>query len=137
MKPTPNSVEVSLVASLKVPPPFTVRLDPINLSLFVDDGTATVDPYVEIGLPEYHLHGNTIITIENQTAELLNINVFQTFLHDAVYNEQFMLSAWGETDAFLGKLKAHLHLDKSVELAGRSKLLLYSFMLFDFTETHD
>lgn len=119
MHPTPTTVEYSLVASLKVPPPFTVELDPLTLSLFVNDNNSKVVPYVNVNLPEYHLHGNTTVAITNQTAGILNKDVFETFLHNAVYSKYFTLSASGATNAHLGKLKAHIHMDKSVQLAGR------------------
>ena len=116
--PTPTTVEVSLVASLKVPPPFKVKLDPITLSLFVKDNTSSVIPYVNVDLPGYNLHGNTTVAITNETVEILNEDIFESFLHDAVYSEFFTLSASGATNAYLGKLKAHIDLDKSIVLAG-------------------
>jgi hypothetical protein len=116
--PTPSTVEYSLIASLKVPPPLTVKLDPITLSLFVNDNTSNIVPYVNVDLPEYHLHGNTTVAITNQTAAILNKDIFESFLHNAVYSEYFTLSAAGVTNAFLGKLKAHIRLDKSIVLAG-------------------
>lgn len=135
MHPTPDSVEYSLVASLKVPAPFTVRLDPLTLSLFVRGNTSDVVPYINIKLPEYNLHGNTTITITNQTATILDKDIFMSFLHDAVYSEHFKLSASGSSNAHLGKLKAHIHLDKSIEMTGE-KSTLARIKIITIANTH-
>lgn len=118
MHPTPTSVEYSLVASLKVPPPFTVKLDPLTLNLFVKGDTSDVEPYIKVGLPEYNLRGNTTIAIENQTAAILDKPIFESFLRDAVYSEYFELSASGASNAHLGALKAHIHMDKTIKMKG-------------------
>jgi hypothetical protein len=86
MHPTPTTVEYSLVASLKVPPPFKVKLDPITLSLFVDN-TSSVVPYINVDLPGYNLHGNTTVAITNETAGILNKDIFENFWHDAVCSD--------------------------------------------------
>ncbi|KFY47496.1 hypothetical protein V495_01934 [Pseudogymnoascus sp. VKM F-4514 (FW-929)] len=120
--PTPDSVQYSLKAGLAVPKPFTVKLKPIALNLLVDQNPPNVNPYVTVNLPEQNLKGNSNITITNQTTNILDQGIFGTFLHSAVYQETFVLSASGETDAYVGKLKAHIHLDKKVELKGLNKL---------------
>ncbi|KAL5348914.1 hypothetical protein ACLOAV_006339 [Pseudogymnoascus australis] len=120
--PTPNSVQYSLFAGLSVPKPFTVKLKPIALNLLVDQEPPNRNPYITVQLPEQNLKGNATITVTNQTTNILDQEIFGTFLHSAVYQETFVLSAYGETNSYLGKLKAHLRLDKKVELKGLNKL---------------
>lgn len=133
MHPTPTTVEYSLVASLKVPAPFTVKLDPLTLSLYVKGNTSSVVPYINVDLPGYHLYGNTTVAVTNETAGILNKDIFEDFLHDAVYSEYFTLSASGATNAYLGKLKAHIHMDKSIVLAGQNSI--YEVHIQDLTDT--
>lgn len=121
--PTPDSVQYSLFAGLSVPRPFTVKLKPISLNLLVDQNPPNRNPYISVKLPEQNLKGNATITVTNQTTNILDQDIFETFLHSAVYQETFILSASGETDAYVGKLKAHIRLDKKVELKGQSSQL--------------
>ncbi|OBT61226.1 hypothetical protein VE03_08700 [Pseudogymnoascus sp. 23342-1-I1] len=120
--PTPESVQYSLFAGLNVPKPFTVKLKPIALNLLVDQEPPNRNPYITVQLPEQNLKGNATITVTNQTTNILDQEIFGTFLNSAVYQETFFLSASGETDAYVGKLKAHIRLDKKVELKGLNKL---------------
>ncbi|KFY44966.1 hypothetical protein V494_01219 [Pseudogymnoascus sp. VKM F-4513 (FW-928)] len=120
--PTPESVQYSLVAGLSVPKPFSVQLQPIALNLLVDQEPPNRNPYITVNLPQQNLKGNATITVTNQTTTILDQDIFGTFLHNAVYQEKFVLSASGETDAHVGKLKAHIKLNKKVELNGLNQL---------------
>jgi hypothetical protein len=121
MSPTPNSVVYSLSASLKVPPGITVDLKPMNLSLYTPT-TGPTDPYIKVSLPEYHLRGDDTVSIINQTAEILDVVQFETFLKEAVDTKTFTLDAYGATTAYLGILKAPLTLNKQVTMTGISLL---------------
>lgn len=126
MSPTPDSIVYSMEASLSVPAGVTVDLKPMNLSLYTAE-TGSKNPYVEVSLPEYHLKGNSNITIVNQTATIMNQTEFIQFLTSAVTSENFTLSASGGTVAYLGILKAKIELTKNVELAGLAKLNGFAF----------
>lgn len=120
MNPNPDSVEYSLIASLKVPGGVTVDLKPINLSLYTHEKGRN-DPYIQVSLPEYHLKGKTTVKITNQTATILDQDQFTEFLNEAVGAENFTMSAYGTTAAYLGVLKADITLNKNVKLAGTVK----------------
>ena len=119
MNPTPDSVIYSMIASLKIPAGVTVDLKPLTLNLFTNETTPS-DAYIRVGLPEYHLKGNTTVTIVNQTATILNINQFEYFLSSAINSKEFTLSAAGSTVAYLGILKAPLKFNKKIQLAGKN-----------------
>lgn len=108
-------------ANLKVPKPFSVKLEPFNLSLY---NPSTGVEFVSLALPEYHLKGDANITVANQTVQIQNMTEFVNFLHNAVYSETFIMSTKGSTTAYLGKLKAHVNLDKSVQMDGLSLVWL-------------
>ena len=93
-------------------------LKPITLSLFTQD-TGPLDPYIQVSLPEYHVKGNTTISIVNQTTTILDMGEFEKFLTSAVYSENFTLSAIGSTAGYLGVLKAPIKLNKNVKLTGK------------------
>ena len=125
MDPHPNSIVYSMNGSLSVPKPFSVRMEPVTLSLFIDEGLPQIKPYVEVGLfyPDgTTLKGNATVAIADQKAEIKDPGEFVRFLESAVYNEKFFLSARGQTTAWLGKLKAKLKLNKKVELKGLNML---------------
>ena len=122
--PTPNSNEMSLQASIKLPTPLSVHIDPIPLSLFVNDGTKNIVPYTNVVLPENTLHGNTTLSFTDQLAEILDTDIFTEFVHSAMFSETFTLSVTGPTNARVGKLKARIHLEKNIQLAGQNSLLI-------------
>jgi hypothetical protein len=119
MSPTPNSVQYSVVSSLKIPAGVTVDLKPITLNLYTND-TGPDNPYIKVSLPEYHLKGDTTIGVTNQTAKILDQDRFIKFLANAVYSKEFTLSVAGSTTAYLGALKAPVKLKKDVKLLGKN-----------------
>ncbi|KAL1954132.1 hypothetical protein VTO42DRAFT_1712 [Malbranchea cinnamomea] len=127
MNPTPDSVDYSLVASISVPKPFTVRIDPITLHLYRDSSSPD-NPYISVDLPEYRLKGNTVIEIANQTVKIRNHDEFKAFLKESVYQEKFILAAKGSTTAHLGALKADITLDKKLEEYGLNMIKGYDIL---------
>jgi hypothetical protein len=118
MNPTPNSVEYSMVASLKVPAGVTVDLKPLTLNLYTNE-TKPSNPYIRVGLPEYHLKGETTVSFVNQTATILDLDQFEYFLSNAINSKEVTLSAAGSTVAYLGILKAPLKFNKNIQLDGK------------------
>jgi hypothetical protein len=118
MKPGPDSITVSLVASLKVPLGLTVKLDATELHLYSPE-TKPFSPYVTVTLPAQKLKGNTTISLLNQTVKIQNMTEFTAFLKKAVYAEEFVLYAKAKSTAHLGKLNVKIHLNKGVKLKGK------------------
>jgi hypothetical protein len=123
MNPGENTVSYSLTASLKVPKPFTVHMDPTVLELYRPETKPNRVPYIKVELPALKLHGNAAVNITEQQATILDKDQFTQFLAYAVYQEEFEMSAYGKTTAYLGKLKAHITLDKTVKLKGGPQLI--------------
>jgi hypothetical protein len=123
MNPTPDSVTYSLVASLNVPKPFSVEIDPVTLDLFVPDKSPIV-PYAKVTLGQQTLYGNSSITVNNQTAKISDYGEWVHFLTDAVLSETFTLAASGNSEAHLGALKVPFNLDKRIELKGKTSRFL-------------
>jgi hypothetical protein len=119
MNPTPDSVVYSLVSSLKIPAGVAVDLKPITLSLYTNE-TGPTQPYIKVDLPEYHLSGETTISISNQSVTIIDQTQFRKFLATAVNSKEFTLSASGSTAAYLGILKVPITLNKNVKLGGKN-----------------
>ncbi|PGH11987.1 hypothetical protein AJ79_04574 [Helicocarpus griseus UAMH5409] len=127
MKPTPDSVEYSLTASLAVPKPFTVELEPIVLHLYRVQQTPE-EAYIDVPLPEMKLKGNAMIDVPATRVPVLDMADWTQFLTEAVHQEKFILAAKGSTTAHLGALKVELTLDKQLELNGLNKLKGYDIL---------
>ncbi|KLJ05973.1 hypothetical protein EMPG_10586 [Blastomyces silverae] len=117
MNPTPDSLEYSISASLKVPAPFTVRLDPLTLHLYRTQQTPE-QAYVGIPFPRLELKGNSTVEVVDATVPILHKADFTKFLSEVARQRTFVLAAEGTTTAHLGRLKAKLKLDKKLELNG-------------------
>jgi hypothetical protein len=118
LSPTPTNIVYSMEASLKIPAGISVDLKPLTLNLFTNESSPS-SPYIAVDLPEYHLKGDTTVTIVNQTATILDLDQFESFLSSSIIAKKFTLEAAGATVAFLGKLRAPLKFKKRVKLAGR------------------
>ncbi|RDW71753.1 hypothetical protein BP5796_07787 [Coleophoma crateriformis] len=125
LNPQPNSVQVSINSSIKVTNAFSARLKPMNLS-FTRPGSTIV--YTQVSLPELHIKGNTEISVQNQTTPIVNMTAWVEFLKSAVYSDKFALTVRGQTDAYLGKIRAHVNLNKNLELTGLNKLSGFSIV---------
>ncbi|RDW66470.1 hypothetical protein BP6252_10105 [Coleophoma cylindrospora] len=119
LNPHPNSVQMSINSSIKIAKGFSARLNPMNLSLTRPGSTIA---YTQVSLPELHIKGNTTISVQNQTTPVMNMTAWVEFLQSAVYSDQFALAVRGQTNAYLGKIRAHVSLNKNVELRGLNKL---------------
>lgn len=117
LAPSPDAITFSLNSTITVPKPFTVVLDPLNLSLFVR-GVQPEQPYVYLELPETKLHGNASIILEPQRAKIVSQTQWLAFLNNSVYSQQLTLAAKGKTTGHFGKIKAPLTLDKNVQING-------------------
>ncbi|EQL37894.1 hypothetical protein BDFG_00922 [Blastomyces dermatitidis ATCC 26199] len=117
MNPTPDSLDYSISASLKVPAPFIVQLDPLTINLDRAQDTPEQE-YVGIPLPRLELKGNPTIELVDETVPILHQVDFTKFLFELTHQRTFVLAVEGITVAYLGKLRAKVKLDKKLELNG-------------------
>ncbi|KAL2364415.1 hypothetical protein RJZ56_002673 [Blastomyces dermatitidis] len=117
MNPTPDSLDYSISASLKVPAPFIVQLDPLTINLDRAQDTPE-QAYVGIPLPRLELKGNLTIELVDETVPILHQVDFTKFLFELTHQRTFVLAVEGITVAYLGKLRAKVKLDKKLELNG-------------------
>ncbi|OAX83922.1 hypothetical protein ACJ72_01713 [Emergomyces africanus] len=117
MNPMPGSVEYSITASLKVPEPFTVELEPFSLHLYRIQ-QAPEHAYVDLPLPQLKLKGNSTVEVIDTSVPILHMPDFTKFISEVTHQQNFVLAVEGTTTAYLGKLKAKLMLNKKLELKG-------------------
>jgi hypothetical protein len=117
LQPSPDMITFKLNSTITVPKPFTVVLDPLNMSLFIRDSEEH-QPYAYLLLPKVKLHGNATIDLPPQRTRLVNQTQWLTFLNASVYSEELTLAAKGKTTGHFGKLKASLTLDKDIRIKG-------------------
>ena len=113
--PTQNSFQFSLV-SIDTPAAITTKLMPQPLNL---TGQNNKTPFSFILLAETNLRGKATFQITNQTAKILDIAAFESFLQSMMYSKNFTMQVNGQTDAFLGPIKAPVNLNKQISLAGK------------------
>ncbi|OJD15024.1 hypothetical protein AJ78_04679 [Emergomyces pasteurianus Ep9510] len=117
MNPAPERLEYSITASLKVPEPFTVELEPFALHLYRIQQVPE-QAYVDLPLPQLKLKGNSRVEIRDVSVPVLNMLDFTKFFSEVTHQQNFVLAVEGTTTAHLGKLKAKLNLKKEIELKG-------------------
>jgi hypothetical protein len=117
-KPSAKNALLSLKASIKLPTPLHVRTDPVPLNLYIKNGSEDSVPYTSFVLPANKLVGNTTLEFQDQLVQILDEKVFAEFVQNAIFSENFMLSVTGQSNAYVGSLKAHIHLTKDLPLAG-------------------
>jgi hypothetical protein len=121
--PTPDSIGIGLSSFINVPKPFTVVLDPLNMTLFMRE-TKPMTPFIELPLPRNRLKGNASIRINETRVDILDQDQWLQFLNVSVYSKEFVMSAKGETTGHFGHLKAPIKLDKDIKMRGMQ--MLYS-----------
>ncbi|KAF1817339.1 hypothetical protein P152DRAFT_387259 [Eremomyces bilateralis CBS 781.70] len=128
LTPTLWSFVVSISAGLNVPLGLKGTVHPFDLALYVKDPTDKdkFNPYVTLPVPETKIAGSGTLSVKDQTVTIQNKTELVSFLSVAVESEDFELSARGEADISLGKLKYHVKLDKTVKLKGLNRLQGFS-----------
>ena len=81
LQPAPDMMTFELLSTITVPKPFTVVLDPLNMSLFVRDSDEQA-PYAFLQLPKNELHGNATIKVEPQRTRIVNQAQWLHFLNE-------------------------------------------------------
>lgn len=117
-EPSVDTARISLNASIKLPTPLTVRIDPLPLDLFVDNGSSNIVPYTNVTIPGNKLHGNTSLNFADELGVIKEKAIFANWVHSIIFSETFSLSVTGTTHAYVSALKATIHLNKNLSLRG-------------------
>ncbi|KAJ5116795.1 hypothetical protein N7456_001143 [Penicillium angulare] len=112
MQPRPNSIQLSMKASLKLPTSIPVQTNPFSLSLFnrALPGNST---WATVYLPNTDIKKTATIEVHQRTE--LNPEQWMYYVHQAIFLAHAPLSVKGSIHASIGKLKAAVTLDKDIE----------------------
>jgi hypothetical protein len=106
MKPSPDSLTLSVDASQHSDSQFTPTLDAFNVSMhLVTDGITSEKVITQIGMPQIHAHHpDTHIVIDSQKATIVDMGEVTAFCKQVLTQESIEVRMEGKTKLHLGKL---------------------------------
>lgn len=117
MQPRPDSIQLTLQSTLDLKVALSVRIDPMVLTLFNRD-TGADNPWGNITIDGKTMKGDATLGVTDQHTPFSNVSVWTNYVHDVVFQKQSTVSLRGSTNAYLGKLKSHVTIDKDVVTPG-------------------
>jgi hypothetical protein len=113
MQPRPDSVILTLQSALDLKIALPVRVEPITLNLNVQDLGAQ-NYWGDITIPGQTIKGNTTLGVDSQYTPIHNSSTWDQYVHNVVFEKAAGLSVHGGTNSFLGVLKSHVVMDKTI-----------------------
>ncbi|KAL4997904.1 hypothetical protein BDV10DRAFT_79506 [Aspergillus recurvatus] len=112
LEPRPDSILLTLEAALDLPIALPVRIEPFDMHVYDQDieGNNTI---FMTRLDGTIIHGNTTLGVKNVHTPV-NRSLWTDYVHKVVFEPHAPLPVKGETNAYLGKLKNHVKLDKNI-----------------------
>lgn len=101
------------------------RIESLPLKLF-ERAFGVNDAYAEITIPGQTIKGNHSMGVSDQYTPLGNMTAWNMFVHQVVFQEETSLALSGSTNAYLGVLKSHVHLNKNIKSPSK-KYWLFAF----------
>ncbi|PYI26513.1 hypothetical protein BP00DRAFT_355746 [Aspergillus indologenus CBS 114.80] len=112
LQPRPDSMMLRIDSALNLPLKIPVRIDPITMDLFNRDRPAN-NTWGKAYLPSARIYGNTTLAT-NSTLTPLNVTEWTEYVRSVVFESHAPLSVKGSTTAYIGKLKAHVTMNKDI-----------------------
>lgn len=112
-EPKPDSFILTLQSALDLKIALPVRIEPITLNLYVHDLGAQ-NYWGDITIPGQTIKGNTTLGVANHLEPIHNLSTWNQYVHDVVFEKEAGLSVHGETNSYLGVLKSHVVMDKTI-----------------------
>lgn len=115
--PQPNSTVLTLETKVDLKIALAARIEPVTFHLFQRD-YGVDEAYADLDIPGQTIKGNHSLGISDVYTPILNQKAWREFVRQVVFQETVTLALDGWTNAYLGVLKSHVHLDKSVVTPG-------------------
>ncbi|KAJ5638863.1 hypothetical protein N7528_001253 [Penicillium herquei] len=115
--PNPDSILLTLQTKVDLHLLIPVRIDELPLSLFERE-YGVDDAYVQFTIPGQKIKGNHTLGISDTFTTLENMTAWELFVHQVVFEEETTLAVAGSTNAYIGVLKSHVHLNKNIKTPG-------------------
>ncbi|KAJ5920988.1 hypothetical protein N7466_009314 [Penicillium verhagenii] len=112
-QPKPDSVMLTLETKVDLKLAIPARIENLTLSLF-ERAYGVDDAYATVTIPGQTIKGNHSMGVSDQFTILQNMTAWEDFVHQVVFQEETSLALSGQTNAYLGVLKSHVHLNKNI-----------------------
>ncbi|KAJ5718642.1 hypothetical protein N7488_004288 [Penicillium malachiteum] len=119
-QPKPDSILLTLQTKVDLHLLIPIRIDELPLSLFERE-YGVDDAYVQFTIPGQKIKGNHTLGISDKFTTLENMTAWDLFVHQVVFEEETTLAVAGSTNAYIGVLKSHVHLNKNIKTPGLNK----------------
>lgn len=113
MEPRPDSVLLSLESKLNLHVLLHVRTQPIPLQLYINT-IGPQYPWGNVTIPAGMIVGNQSLGVKDSYTKFENQSTWVQFVHNVVYEKDAALSLKGQANAFIGVLKNHVHMQKTI-----------------------
>ena len=113
MQPRPDSIQLTLQSALDLKVALDVRIDPIDLALFIRD-TGPKEPWANVHIDGKTIVGNTTLGVESTHTPIVNSTTWLNYVHNTVFQKETALSVRGKTTSYLGVLKSKVTMDKDI-----------------------
>jgi hypothetical protein len=110
---SPNEVNMSIITSLDTP--LAANLKPVDLYLYNKE-THPMSSFLMLQLPDLHLNHKTDVTVVNQTMKVTNQTELLAWFNEFFDKPKVELSLEGKPEIYLGALKYHRSLKKTIEV---------------------
>ncbi|KAJ5087384.1 hypothetical protein N7456_011000 [Penicillium angulare] len=112
--PKPDSVILTLQTNVDLKLAIPARIEKLPLKLF-ERAFGVSEYYAEITIPGQTIKGNHSMGVTDQFTPLGNMTAWNEFVRQVVFQEETSLALSGSTNAYLGVLKSHVHLNKNIK----------------------
>lgn len=115
-EPRPDSVIMTLQSKVDLHLLLAARIEPLEFHLFNrKPGFGSDYPYANVPIPGATIKGNYSLGVNDVYTPILNMTSWDEFVREIVFQKETTLSLKGVTNAYLGILKSHVHLNKDVK----------------------
>lgn len=113
MQPRPDSIQLTLESALDLKVALDVRIEPIDLALFVRDSGAG-EPWGKAHIDGKVIKGNTTLGTKSTHTPLINETTWYNYVRQVIFQKETALSVRGTTNSYLGVLKSKVTMDKDI-----------------------
>ncbi|OQD99385.1 hypothetical protein PENVUL_c064G10170 [Penicillium vulpinum] len=113
LNPRPDKIELTLLSALNLKIALPVRIEPITLDLFVRD-TGAENAWGQAKIDGKVIKGNSTLGVTKVETPLINLDTWEEYVHNVVFEKETALSVRGVTNSYLGVLKSKVTMDKNI-----------------------
>ncbi|PLN86851.1 hypothetical protein BDW42DRAFT_198335 [Aspergillus taichungensis] len=120
LQPKPDSVQLTMKASIDLKVAVPVRIEAVTFDLFQPD-LGHDRPYAALDLPGQTIKGNYTLGVSDRFTPIQDTEAWVEFVRQVVFQEKTSLSLYAPTTAYLGVLKSNVIMNKAIVTPGLNK----------------